>query len=98
MQLLCGTGKSLIAYFVADRLHANTIAVAVPTLNLVKQTVKVWMTEEAARDRLSPWLCVGSDETVNEEADQIADSAQLREPLSFRAPRFVGHSTKSPCT
>ena len=72
MQLPCGTGKSLIAYFVANALNANTIVVAVPSLNLIKQSVDVWLREEVARERMADWLCVASDDTVG-DVDDIAD-------------------------
>jgi predicted helicase len=70
--LPCGTGKCLIAYFIADALKVRTITVAVPSLNLIKQTVGVWLREEVARDRVTDWLCVASDDSVG-IADDIAD-------------------------
>jgi predicted helicase len=71
-QLPCGTGKSLIAYFIADAMKAQTMIVAVPSLNLLKQTVGVWLREEVARGRLTDWLCVASDDSVG-DVDDIAD-------------------------
>jgi predicted helicase len=71
-QLPCGTGKSLIAYFIANAMEARTMIVAVPSLNLVKQTVGVWLREEVARGRLTDWLCVASDDSVG-KVDDIAD-------------------------
>ena len=73
MQLPCGTGKSLIAYYIADRLNANTIVVAVPSLSLVRQSVHdTWLREEDARGRKTDWLCIASDDTVGQD-DNIAD-------------------------
>jgi superfamily II DNA or RNA helicase len=73
MQLPCGTGKSLIAYYIAERLNANMIVVAVPSLNLVRQSVHdTWLREEDARGRKTDWLCVASDDTVGQD-DNIAD-------------------------
>jgi superfamily II DNA or RNA helicase len=71
-QLPCGTGKSLIAYFIANAMEARTMIVAVPSLNLIKQTVRVWLREEVARGRLPDWLCVASDDSVG-NVDEIAD-------------------------
>ena len=65
-QLPCGTGKSLLAYFIADAIEAKTLIVAVPNLNLVKQTVGVWLREEVARGRLPDWLCVARDDSVGD--------------------------------
>jgi superfamily II DNA or RNA helicase len=73
MQLPCGTGKSLIAYYVANALNANLVIVVVPSLALVRQSVHdVWLREEVARERMTDWLCVASDETVG-QVDEIAD-------------------------
>jgi superfamily II DNA or RNA helicase len=73
MQLPCGTGKSLIAYYVANALNANLVIVAVPSLALVRQSVhEVWLREEVARERMTDWLCVASDDTVG-QVDDIAD-------------------------
>ena len=73
MQLPCGTGKSLIAYYVANALNANLVIVAVPSLALVRQSVHdVWLREEVARERMTDWLCVASDDTVG-QVDEIAD-------------------------
>jgi predicted helicase len=71
-QLPCGTGKSLIAYFIAEALKARTIIVAVQSLNLIKQTAGVWLREEVARGRVTDWLCIASDDSVG-NADDIAD-------------------------
>jgi superfamily II DNA or RNA helicase len=56
----------------ADAVKANTIVVAVPSLALLKQSVEVWMREEVAREQISDWLCVCSDDTVG-KVDDIAD-------------------------
>ena len=71
----CGTGKSLTAYWIAERLNAKTILIAVPSLALMRQTLHVWLRELYARgkgDRVR-WLCVCSDDTVGVvETDEVA--------------------------
>jgi superfamily II DNA or RNA helicase len=62
----CGTGKSLAAYWVAEKLGARSILVAVPSLALVRQTLDVWATEAAAHGRAMHWMAVCSDESVGE--------------------------------
>ncbi len=37
----CGSGKSLTAYWIAGELDARRIVIAVPSLSLIKQTLKV---------------------------------------------------------
>ena len=65
----CGTGKSLTAWFLAQALGSKRIVIAVPSLSLVKQTLKVWSRESAANNIGVDWICVCSDETAG-RADQ----------------------------
>lgn len=64
MIMPCGTGKSLTAYWIADRLPAKKILVAVPSLALVRQTLAVWARESLAAGHDFEWICVCSDESV----------------------------------
>src|SRR5262249_44016583 len=60
----CGTGKSLLAFWIAEALKAKTVIVAVPSLSLIKQSVGVWMREFVAKKQAPAWLCVASDDSV----------------------------------
>src|SRR5262249_45569922 len=60
----CGTGKSLIGYWIADKLKAKNIVIAVPSLGLLKQTVADWAKEFHATHQKPDLICVCSDETV----------------------------------
>jgi superfamily II DNA or RNA helicase len=60
----CGTGKSLLAFWITEALKAKSIIVAVPSLNLIKQSVAVWMRELVAKKQTPAWLCVASDDSV----------------------------------
>jgi predicted helicase len=60
----CGTGKSLIGFFIAEAMNAREILIAVPSLALVKQSLTTWTREFAARGEVPDWLCVCSDETT----------------------------------
>jgi superfamily II DNA or RNA helicase len=62
----CGTGKSLTAFWIADSLKAKTILVAVPSLALIKQSVKDWTREYLAHNLVPEWICTCSDESVGE--------------------------------
>ncbi len=74
----CGTGKSLTAFWIAKEMGVRSILVAVPSLSLLKQTLKVW-TREFLLNNIEPdWLCVCSDGTVIEGQDDfITDSTDL---------------------
>ena len=65
----CGTGKSLTAWFLSQKLKSKRIVIAVPSLSLVKQTLKVWLRESVANNIDVEWICVCSDETAG-RADQ----------------------------
>jgi len=65
----CGTGKSLTAWFLSQELKSKRILIAVPSLSLVKQTLKVWLRESVANNIDVEWICVCSDETAG-RADQ----------------------------
>jgi len=69
----CGTGKSLAAYWIAEKLNARSILIAVPSLSLIKQTLEVWARESVANGRPIHWMAVCSDETVaKSEKEDIA--------------------------
>lgn len=64
--MACGTGKTLTALFVTERLEATRTLVLLPSLSLLKQTLNVWranFSEEFAS------LPVCSDETVSTAED-----------------------------
>jgi len=71
MIMPCGTGKSLAAFWIAKEMKAKTILIAVPSLALLQQTLKVWTREFLINDISPDWLCVCSDETVKENQDSF---------------------------
>lgn len=64
MIMPCGTGKSLTAFWIAEKLDSKRIVVAVPSLALIRQTLKVWLRETYAKKWDVDWICVCSDESV----------------------------------
>jgi len=64
--MACGSGKSLTAYWIAEKLEAKTILVAVPSLALVEQTIKTWAREFIANDIKVNLLAVCSDKSIAE--------------------------------
>ena len=50
--MACGTGKSLVAIWTADRLSANRVLVLVPTNALLRQTTREWCTQSSTSRRL----------------------------------------------
>jgi len=95
--MACGTGKTLVALWVAERMGVRNILVLVPSLALLGQTLHEW-----ARETSWPalaHLCVCSDPAVQAGSDEIilrssdldfpvtTDSAQVR---AFLAAEFDG--------
>ena len=69
----CGSGKSLTAYWIARDLKAKRIVVAVPSLALIRQTLRVWLRESLAHGDTVEWICVCSDESAGRvEQDDVA--------------------------
>jgi superfamily II DNA or RNA helicase len=75
----CGSGKSLTAYWIARDLGAKKILVAVPSLSLIRQMLKVWLRESLAHGDKVEWICVCSDESAGRVEQD--DNAVLRQDL-----------------
>lgn len=73
--MACGSGKSLSAYWIAQKLQSKTILIAVPSLALIKQTLEVWTRESVANNIDINWLAVCSDDTVSQIDDDIFTSS-----------------------
>jgi predicted helicase len=66
--MACGTGKTLVALWVAEALEPKTILVLVPSLALLSQTLPDWCRESKWGESLE-YLCVCSDPTVSKGVD-----------------------------
>ena len=62
----CGTGKSLIAYWITRELNVKSVIVAVPSLALVKQSLEDWTSEYLAEGIYPNWIAVCSDDSVGQ--------------------------------
>ncbi len=78
----CGTGKTLTALWIKERLNAHTVLFAAPNLALIKQTLEAWMPQAQAPFH---YLCVCSDRTVAEhdmEEDYVPDDFRIGVPVT----------------
>lgn len=68
--MACGTGKTLTALWTSETLKARRVLVLVPSLSLVRQTLKEWYTHGK---HTPPYLVVCSDQSVQggEELDEL---------------------------
>jgi predicted helicase len=67
--MACGTGKTLVGLWTAERLHAQSILVLVPSLALVRQVLHEWLHETNFPE--IEYLCVCSDESVDRGNDEL---------------------------
>jgi superfamily II DNA or RNA helicase len=68
--MACGTGKTLVSLWVAERRQASKILVLVPSLALLRQMLHEWL-RETSFTKLA-YHCVCSDSTVKDGLDAIA--------------------------
>ena len=79
--MACGTGKSLVSLWAAERFNPKTILVLVPSLALVRQLLHEWLRETAWKRLI--FMCVCSDRTVANGADNmIVHQADLDFPVT----------------
>jgi len=60
----CATGKSLIAYWISQRLESRTILLAVPSLALINQSLQVWSEQALSEGVEIEFLGVCSDDSA----------------------------------
>lgn len=67
--MACGTGKTLVGLRVAESMESQTVLVLVPSLALLSQALADWSRDTVWGERFE-YLCVCSDPSVSEAADQ----------------------------
>jgi len=68
--MACGTGKTLVALWAAERSGAKSILVLVPSLTLMQQTLEEWSRHNSWGKDFT-YLCVCSDPQVDLKNDEI---------------------------
>jgi predicted helicase len=77
--MACGTGKTLIALFIKEKLGAERTLVLVPSLSLLAQTLREWTANSKEEFEFLP---VCSDETVTESDAAVANTSDLGFPVT----------------
>lgn len=90
--MACGTGKTLTAYFVAEKMEARRVLIAVPNLGLARQILREWMREAVARGHRPRIMVVCSDPTI-EKSNRSGDDED--EALSVAISDMGIHVTTS---
>jgi len=68
--MACGTGKTLVALWATEQAQPKTVLVLLPSLMLLKQTLREWSQHTSWGSKFS-YLCVCSDKTVGLRGDSI---------------------------
>jgi predicted helicase len=85
--MACGTGKTLTALVVAERLESKRTLVLLPSLSLLKQTLNVWRANSTTEFASLP---VCSDDTVAKTDDvAVAHSSDLGVPVTTDADQIA---------
>ena len=79
MIMACGTGKTLTALFITEKLAAERTLVLVPSLSLLAQTLREWTANTKAGFDFIP---VCSDQTVAEPDAVVANTSDLGFPVT----------------
>jgi superfamily II DNA or RNA helicase len=67
--MACGTGKTFVSLWVAESVASKTVLVLVPSLALLRQTLKEWV-QNTSWGKYD-FLCVCSDATVSQGEDEL---------------------------
>jgi len=73
--MACGSGKSLVGFWVQAAMGAKQVVVAVPSLSLLNQTLKEWATEWSARGEIVRYTAVCGDESAADIGDSFVGHA-----------------------
>ena len=78
--MACGSGKTLVALWVAEKMDAKNILVLLPSLALVAQVFSEWKKHSRWTD--FNVLCICSDKTVTENDDIKVNPDELEFPVT----------------
>jgi superfamily II DNA or RNA helicase len=67
IEMACGSGKTLNAYWINSRLFNKRTVIFVPSLYLLSQFYSDWINQSFAENKQIKYLLVGSDADVDEE-------------------------------
>jgi superfamily II DNA or RNA helicase len=84
--MACGTGKTLAAMWIAERLGSKRTLILVPSLSLLAQTLREW---SANATEPFDYLAVCSDETVVGEDKLTQHTAELGLPVTTDPERIA---------
>ena len=84
----CGTGKTFVGLWLAERLKAKRVLFLAPSLALVGRTLEDWNAHAAKPFR---WIAVCSDQTVSDDAGREITDRDSLEMVSDLGVRVTTH-------
>lgn len=85
--MACGTGKTLAALFIKEKVAANRTLVLLPSLSLLKQTLREWT---ANSTREFEFRAVCSDDTVVDDDAAVSHTSVLGVPVTTSPTKIAG--------
>jgi predicted helicase len=85
--MACGTGKTLAALFIKEKVAANRTLVLLPSLSLLKQTLREWT---ANSTREFEFRAVCSDDTVVDDDAAVSRTSDLGVPVTTSPTEIAG--------
>lgn len=99
LYMACGTGKTLVGLWLAERLKSNITLVLVPSISLVSQLYREWSNNSSESFNFYP-IFVCSDKTVrkkgNDEDEQVMDVTELGFPVTTSAQDIIDELSRTP--
>jgi superfamily II DNA or RNA helicase len=89
--MACGTGKTLISLFIKEKLTAQRTLVLVPSLSLLKQTMREWFSHRSEEFAVLP---VCSDATVSRNDAAVMYTSDLGVPVTTDATEIAAFLRK----
>ena len=80
--MACGTGKTLVGLWLAEKLHSHTTLVLVPSISLVSQLYTQWACNRSEKYNFYP-IFICSDETVGDNEEETDIFLEKASDLGF---------------
>lgn len=87
VRMACGTGKSLIGLWLAQRLQARHTLVLVPSLSLISQLYKTWAANRGDFKFNPIFVC--SDQTVADDESEDINTIEFGYPVTTSAQELI---------
>ena len=101
IEMACGTGKTLTAYWIDKNLNNKLTIILVPTLQLLSQFYKSWFHQSLSEKDKIKYILVGSDIEVSQDPAFRSEGLELSlntANIKRRIDNYKGYKTAIICT